>query len=107
MEEGEKNNKRQKIHLTRGFLNVGKFSYLKLAKICKEIALKEVLNWGELERLQNKANRLIANQPPQIRVITLQHDEELPDDWSDNEWGMIVRIESPIDWPIHRATRTH
>ena len=92
---------RKNTPLTRGFLleRRVKFSYLKLAKICKEIALKEVLNWGELERLQNKANRLcIANQPPQIRVITLQHDEEPPDDWNDNEWGMIVRIEPPIDW---------
>ena len=54
-----------------------------------------MLNWGEIERLQAKADRVVlAQKPPLLRLLTLEHDECPPEDWSDDEWGMIIRIEA-------------
>jgi hypothetical protein len=54
-----------------------------------------MLNWGEIERLQAKADRVVlAQKPPPLRLLTLEDDETPPADWLDDEWGMIVRIEA-------------
>ena len=54
-----------------------------------------MLNWGEIERLQAKADRVVlAQKPPPLRLLTLEHDECPPEDWLDDEWAMIIRIEA-------------
>ena len=54
-----------------------------------------MLNWGEIERLQAKADRVVlAQKPPLLRLLTLDDGGTPPADWLDDEWGMIVRIEA-------------